>query len=77
MALQALTMQTRKGRAYYRSTNELRDNLLDEIQACEDRAHKLGLHVTGHALNRAKNALGWELAGDIEKAGKASRDERQ
>ena len=53
-----------------------RENLLQDLQEIESRAHHLGLHVTAHALNRVKNALGWELAGDIERAGKASRDER-
>jgi hypothetical protein len=60
----------------FRSNRELMDNLLTEIEACERRAHKCGALVTAHVLNRAKNALGWEIAGDIEQAGKASRDER-
>ena len=51
-------------------------NLLQDLQEIESRAHHLGLHVTAHALNRAKNACGWELAGDTEMAEKASRDER-
>lgn len=53
-----------------------RQNMVQEIQELETRAHGLGMHVTAHALNRAKNALGWELAGDVEQAGKAARDER-
>jgi len=52
------------------------DNLLRDIQDIEDRAHRLGMTVTAHAINRAKNALGWEIAGDVVRAGKASRDER-
>ncbi|HEX5244078.1 MAG TPA: hypothetical protein VFW23_12510 [Tepidisphaeraceae bacterium] len=52
------------------------DNLLRDLQDIQSRAHRLGMHVTAHALNRAMNALGWEIAGDVEKAGKASRDER-
>lgn len=48
-------------------------NLISEIQEIESRAHALGMHVTGHALNRARNALGWELAGDTEQAGKAAK----
>lgn len=46
--------------------------LIQDIQTLESFAHARGLHVTAHALNRAKNALGWELAGNIEQAGKAS-----
>jgi len=51
-------------------------DLLTRIGNAEIDAHRLGFHVAGHALNRAKNALGWELAGDVEQAGKAGRDER-
>lgn len=50
--------------------------LLQHIQDAETQAHRDGFHVTAHTLNRAKNALGWELAGNIDMAGKASRDER-
>lgn len=50
--------------------------LLAHIEAAEQQAHRDGFHITGHALNRAKNACGWEIAGDVERAGKASRDER-
>lgn len=46
--------------------------LIQDIQTLESFAHASGLHVTAHALNRAKNALGWEIAGDVEQAGKAS-----
>lgn len=50
--------------------------LIDDIQALESRAHRLGMTVTGHALNNAKNAAGWELAGEPILAGKAARGER-
>lgn len=50
--------------------------LLQHIQDAETQAHRDGFHVTAHALNRAKNALGWEMAGDVKQAGAASRDER-
>lgn len=45
--------------------------LVNDIQALESRCHRLGVHITGHALNRAKNALGWEMAGNAEQAAKA------
>lgn len=38
--------------------------LLVDIQVLENRAHRLGVHATGRILNKAKNALGWEQAGD-------------
>lgn len=54
------------------ATRAAQDVLVHDLQDLESRAHGLGLHVTGHALNRAKNALGWEIAGDISQAGKAA-----
>jgi hypothetical protein len=50
-----------------------RSALVNEIQRLETLAHKLGCHVTGHALNKAKNTLGWELAGNVAEAGNAAR----
>ena len=46
--------------------------LIADIQTLESFANARGMHVTAHALNRAKNALGWEMAGNIEEAAKAS-----
>lgn len=50
--------------------------LIQEIEEIEQRAHRLGMHVTAGALNRAKNALGWETIGDVKRAGEAARDQR-
>jgi len=50
--------------------------LCQEIEELEQRAGRLGMHVTARALNQAKNALGWEMTGDILAAGKASRGQR-
>lgn len=50
--------------------------LLNDVQALESRAHRLGMTITGHALNNAKNAAGWEMAGETEHASKAARGER-
>jgi hypothetical protein len=47
--------------------------LIKKIQAAETEAHRIGLHLTGHALNAAKNAAGWEFAGDIEEAARAAK----
>jgi hypothetical protein len=49
------------------------DALLQDIFEIEDKAMRLGFPVTTRALNRAKNALGWEIAGDVIKADEASR----
>jgi len=50
--------------------------LLGNIQALESRAHQLGMTITGRALNNAKNAAGWELAGETMRADEATRGER-
>lgn len=36
--------------------------LINDIQALENRAHRLMMIETGHALNAAKNKAGWELS---------------
>lgn len=46
------------------------------LQEMEDRARKLGLPITAGAINNAKNAAGWELADDHERAGKAAQGGR-
>lgn len=33
-----------------------------ELVTLMDKAHRLGLHTTGHALHEAVKKLGWELA---------------
>lgn len=50
--------------------------LVQEIGELEQRAHRLGMLVTARALNQAKNALGWEMAGNVLAAGKAARGSR-
>lgn len=46
--------------------------LLREILALEMRANTMGLFPAARALNNAKNAVGWQLAGNIEKADEAA-----
>jgi len=53
----------------------IKSELLKQIEQCEQKAHRLGMHVTGYSLNRAKNAAGWEAAGNVEQAAKAARNE--
>lgn len=50
--------------------------MIGKIEELEQSAHQLGMHVTGHALNNAKNALGWEIAGNIKVAGLAAKGQR-
>lgn len=50
--------------------------LIGEIEALEQEANRIGALVTARALNQAKNALGWEMAGNILAAGKAARGVR-
>lgn len=46
--------------------------LLLDITALEMRANKMGLFPCARALNNAKNAAGWQMAGNIEQADAAS-----
>lgn len=48
-----------------------RDKVLTDLMALEDLARRCGLHVTARGLNRAKNALGWELQGEVSQAAAA------
>ncbi len=48
-------------------------DLISQIQAAENAAHKIGAHVTAQALSRARNALGCEIAGDVVTAGQHLR----
>lgn len=42
---------------------------INDMIALEDRAHRLGLHATGHALNDAKKKAGYERADQLGKLG--------
>lgn len=46
--------------------------LLRDLTTLEMRANALHLFPAARALNNAKNAIGWQIAGDIEQADKAS-----
>lgn len=54
----------------------IQQKLLEDILMLELHAGRLGMHVTARALNQARNALGWEMAGDILAAGRAARGQR-
>lgn len=51
-------------------------NMAQDIEELEQRTHRLGMIITARALNNAKNALGWEMAGERLAAGKAARGVR-
>lgn len=48
------------------------ERLLRDIDALEQRANRLQLFPCARALNNAKNAAGWQLAGNIAAADQAS-----
>lgn len=51
--------------------------LLQHIQAAENQAMRDGFPITSRALNQAKNALGWEMSGNISMADKARLGKRE
>jgi hypothetical protein len=50
--------------------------LMQQISEMESHAHALGMIITARGLNNAKNACGWEIAGNTDAADKATRGER-
>lgn len=46
--------------------------LMRDIDALEQRANRMHLFPCARALNNAKNAAGWQLAGNISEADAAS-----
>lgn len=55
--------------------NDARE-LIAEIQALEDKAHRRGFTETAHALNEAKNKAGWEYAGKLERESRIAYQRR-
>lgn len=47
------------------------DQLLLDIDAIEQRANRMHLFPCARALNNAKNAAGWQLAGNLDRAAEA------
>lgn len=47
-------------------------SLIRDIQELEMRANALHLFPASRALNNAKNAVGWQIAGNIAKADEAA-----
>lgn len=50
--------------------------LVRKLEALEQEAFRLDLFITARGINNAKNALGWELAGNLTRADMAIRGER-
>lgn len=59
-----------------RANRAAQEMMLQELQELEDRAMRLGMFITQRAINQAKNAMGWEMAGDLLAAGRARRGQR-
>lgn len=55
-----------------KAANDDPQTLLRDLLALEMRANALGLFPAARALNNAKNAIGWQIAGNIDEADKAS-----
>ena len=56
--------------------NAAGQQIVAALVSLQQKAHGAGLTVTGHGLNNAMNACGWEMAGNTDRAGKATRGER-
>jgi len=56
------------------SPGEMRD-LSGRLVAIEQELHRLGMHATARAANRAIRVIGWEFVGDFDEASKAARSD--
>jgi len=65
-------MNIELGRKAVQKRRDTCEALISAIQLAEDQAMRLGMPISSRALNRAKNALGWEIAGNLEQAAKAA-----
>lgn len=64
---------SRTGKTYVLSAATDHPSLITrDIDALEQRANRLGLFPAARALNNAKNAVGWQMAGNIAEADAAS-----
>jgi hypothetical protein len=52
------------------------DEVVTSLTALEYAAARRGLYLTVHALNKVREVLKWELAGDREKALEATKPTR-
>jgi hypothetical protein len=52
-------------------------DLQKDLAALEYAAARRGLYLTVHALNKVKEVLKWELAGDREKALEVQKGQQQ
>lgn len=66
MSAKVVDLQTERNR------REAAQLLIATIEQLEHEARSLGFVIVANTLNRAKNAAGWELAGDAEEAALAS-----
>lgn len=62
--------------AEFQGLRDTPKRIIADIQALEDRAHKLGMTITAQTLNRAGNVAGWWLSGNQDMEIKAQSGER-
>ena len=53
-----------------------RQIILQQLEEIERSAHVAGLTITARGINNAKNACGWEMAGNTDMAEKSTRGVR-
>lgn len=60
-----------KSRQLHRATHAQMNDLSVRLVAIEQELHRVGLHATARATNRAVRAIGWEFAGDFDQVASA------
>jgi hypothetical protein len=59
---------------HHASHAQMRD-LTARLVAIEQELHRVGMHATAHATNRAVRVIGWEFSGDLKAAAEAARSD--
>ncbi len=62
-------------RVHHKASHEDMRGLASRLVAIEQELHRLGMHATARATNRAVRVIGWEFTGDLVAAGKAARSD--
>jgi hypothetical protein len=59
----------------HKASHEQMRDLSARLVGLEQELHRLGMHATARATNRAVRVIGWEFVGDLASAREAARSD--
>lgn len=59
----------------HKASHEQMRDLSERLVAIEQELHRVGMHATARATNRAVKVIGWEFVGDFAEVAKAARSD--